>query len=459
MTDPGGCCASTGPMRCTSSIIHNRLRRFRPRRGADGRGLARRRGLDARASRPRLFRRRRRSPAARRSVLPLAGALEARFLRLSLPGRSYLHLARVEVLGRGRAAAQGLPRRAARRFRRTAAGADERDDPRRAVRRRLPLRLGGSARVRPGRPRHPARGGDLRARLRRRACHRARGGPGALPPLRPDHRRRVGREETSSASSSSPRRRVARDRRGPAGGGGRGGLPAHPFQRAAGAGAAGGLRPRPARGRRGDSPACRGSALRPAPAGRAFRQQGDGLAARLRPRRAAPVRGAAGAGLRPGQGALPPSRGGAGRRLCRGRRGGTGPRPLPVGALRDRADVALRREIYAGASGFALAACQIAGTTRRRAGAASAPMRYGPCSCGRGLGPAPAEAAISDLQRAFAFWSAAFVHAGLFEAAERAASSRPQARSIRTTASTGSRRWARGWRRGRRRRPPPRSRR
>ena len=32
---------------------------------------------------------------------------------------------------------------------------------------------------------------------------------------------------------------------------------------------------------------------------------------------------------------------------------------------------------------------------------------------------APAEAAISDLQRAFAFWSAAFVHAGLFDAAER----------------------------------------
>jgi hypothetical protein len=88
-------------------------------------------------------------------------------------------------------------------------------------------------------------------------------------------------------------------------------------------------------------------------------------------------------------------------------------------------------EVYAGDSGFALVACQIAGMSLAQLSnrlseediralllsALEADSLGDPAQMGspRTLGPD----AISDLQRAFAFWSAASVHAALFDLEER----------------------------------------
>jgi hypothetical protein len=88
-------------------------------------------------------------------------------------------------------------------------------------------------------------------------------------------------------------------------------------------------------------------------------------------------------------------------------------------------------EVYAGDSGFALVACQIAGAPLAqisdrlsrediRALLLSALEADDPGRPARTGSPrAPCPDAISDLQRAFAFWSAASVHAALFNPEER----------------------------------------
>ena len=76
-------------------------------------------------------------------------------------------------------------------------------------------------------------------------------------------------------------------------------------------------------------------------------------------------------------------------------------------------------EIHAGSSGFAFAACQIAGIAPSRAEDRLDRGTIRQLLLEALAAPAAAGDEVSDLQHAFAFWSAAYVYAELFDVSER----------------------------------------
>ena len=404
-------------------IIHNRLRRFRERAAAltvevspDGvdwtpvhRGLCHFGGDGDPEAGPPL-------------VLPLAGALESRFLRLSLPGRSYLHLARVEVLAEAGPVATTAPRKVFLAARRDGFG-----ERLRALMNAMILaeRFGGDFRFaweearEFDRAAHAILPGEETFARDFVAAHATDPGVGPAPFRR--YARIAGAESIEAGDLFRVEQRALAEV-----------LPEVATALPASAGAAAFRRIRfserleRGRGAAFDLDLPEGAVAIHLRAGDLLYGQhrlvghfaGKAMAWPLAFGLAAHFRSEGRAVLVFGQD----------KALCRHLAVGQGgvfagdvaaDRGLDLyqSVLFEIALMSRCSEIYAGASGFALAACQIAGTAPGRAESCLGPDAI------RGLFlralEAPAEAAITDLQRAFAFWSAAFVHANLFEAVER----------------------------------------